>query len=318
MRSRLIHQAFVYSSAEELVGVTAPFLREGLADGDSLLVATARANLAPLREALGADADRVEMHDTEEWHPRPADRLNAVRRLVEGLEPGVGLRLLGEPVWTGSEAVLREWARYESVINVALAAAPLRFVCLYDRSRLGPGVLSHACCTHPELVGPDGEARPSDDFVAPDAFLRRLALGSDAAPGTEVHDVVFDGDHHTFRAALADRARAGGLDGARSDEFVIAANEVSSNAVVHGEPPVRARTWTADRELVCEISDAGPGLDDPFAGWSTADRPEPGGWGLALSRRLCDALEIVPDDHGTRVYLHMSLDGAAAADSEAG
>ena len=42
-------------------------------------------------------------------------------------------RLMGEPPWAdGSEAQIRDWARHESVINVAFSGLPVSVVCPYD------------------------------------------------------------------------------------------------------------------------------------------------------------------------------------------
>ncbi|MEX1141538.1 MAG: sensor histidine kinase [Thermoleophilaceae bacterium] len=305
-RPRLVHQALVYESADDFAAAATPFLLEGLELGDTLFATTTAANVDALREALGADAGRVELHDTEQWCTHPPDRLAAVRRVVDSVPAGRELRALGEPIWRGSDAVRREWARYESIINLALADAPLRFVCLYDGSLPGE-IVRHAHCTHPELAG-HGAAAPSAEFVEPDRYVASLDRAKRPVPDAGVHDVAFDGDPHDFRAAVAAVARRLGVGSGRIDDVVLAANEIASNAVVHGSPPIGARAWIDDDEFVCEISDSGRGLRDPLAGWTIPKRANPGGWGLAVARRLCDALDIVPRDDGTDIRLHVSLE----------
>lgn len=306
-----MHQALVYGSTDELVSAAAPIVRESLERGDRVFASLASANIDALREELGADADRMTLHDTLDWAPRPADRLTEAMELVRALPAGTRLCSFGEPLWTGSDAGRREWARYESIINTVLADAPLRSVCVYDRS-LPDDVLAHARCTHSELI--DGSpARPSDTFTAPEEYLGRLSPGTRAEPGRDVRELAFGDDPHAFRASLAAIAGECGVDPRRIGDLVLAANEIAANAVVHGRPPVRSRTWTDGRELICEVADAGPGIHDPLAGWTVPRASEPGGWGLALSRRLCDAVEIVPHAAGNRVYLHVSLADRPAA-----
>ena len=58
MRDSLIHPALIYSSDDEFLAVTVPFLREGLTDGEQALAVTSRRNIAALDDALGDDADR--------------------------------------------------------------------------------------------------------------------------------------------------------------------------------------------------------------------------------------------------------------------
>ncbi len=311
--SGLLHHALVYGSPSEFVTTVEPLLREGMERGDALFVATKRSNIDPLRAALGGDAALVELHDTDAWQTRPADRLVAVRRMIDGLASGRELLAFGEPVWSGPDAVRREWARYESVINSVLADAPLRFYCLYDSSTLADEILHHGLCTHSHVLE-DSATRVSDAFTAPEEFVPSLH-GADAELPDGVREIAFNGDHSSFRIALAVLAQERGIEPDRTEELVIAANEVSTNALRHGAPPIRTRVWTTGDELVCEISDAGAGIDDPLAGWTLPDREHltPGGWGLPLSRRLCDALEIVSTERGTRVHLYLSLNGARAS-----
>jgi anti-sigma regulatory factor (Ser/Thr protein kinase) len=306
--SGLLHHALVYGSPAELAATVEPLLREGMERGDALFVATKRSNIDALRAALGGDAALVELHDTDAWQTRPAGRLVAVRRMLDGLAPGRELLAFGEPVWSGPDAVQREWARYESVINSALASAPLRFFCLYDSSALPDEILGHGLCTHSHVVE-GGATRVSDGFTPPEQFVPSLGAADSEAPNGDVRELDFDGDHHSFRVALSRMAHERGVEGERAEDLVIAANEVSTNALRHATPPIGARVWTTGDQLVCEISDSGPGIDDPLAGWALPDHLTPGGWGLPLSRRLCDALEIAADGGGSRVRLYVSLPG---------
>jgi anti-sigma regulatory factor (Ser/Thr protein kinase) len=304
----LVHQGFIYTSADDFVATLAPFAREGLERGDVVFAGAARAGIDALREELGDDARYMELHDTEVWEPRPFDRLLAVKRMIDALPPGATLRAMGEPVWSGSPAVQREWARYESVINVALARAPLRFICLYDGSTLPEHLLDHGRRTHRELLDA-GTACPCASFVAPEEYVPALGRDFGDTPRNAI-DVPFDGDQHVFRAKLSKKARDEGLADERVARLVQAANEVATNALVHGERPVRAQMWTAGGEIVCEVADAGPGIADPFVGWRVPDPAIHGGWGLPMTRQLCDALEIATAADGTRVRLHMALESS--------
>jgi anti-sigma regulatory factor (Ser/Thr protein kinase) len=310
--ARLAHQAFLYDGAEQFADAMAPLVRAGVERGDKVLVAAKRASTEALREELGSDSAGVELHDTLEWHPRPVHRLMAVQRTLAALPPDGSLLALGEPVWTGSAATRREWARYESTINVALADAPLRFICLYDRSELPESILDHGRGTHPEVV--EGSvACPCATYEPPADFVRELDAGGRAERGRDHYDIAFDGDHHAFRSLLAGLAVECGMTPDRAEELVLAANEVTTNSVIHGEPPIAARCWVADGDFVCEISDGGPGVADPFAGWTLPEPGAPGGWGLAVARRICDALEVAGGGYdGARVRLYVALDSEVA------
>ena len=52
---------------------------------------------------------------------------------------------MGEPPWAlGHKARVRDWARHESVVNVAFASLPVTFICPYDAQALPQEVLNHA------------------------------------------------------------------------------------------------------------------------------------------------------------------------------
>jgi anti-sigma regulatory factor (Ser/Thr protein kinase) len=310
--AKLAHQAFLYDGADQFAEAMAPVVRAGVERGDKVLVAAKRASTEALRAELGSDSATVELHDTLEWHPRPVHRLMAVQRTIAGLAPDSQLLALGEPVWTGSAATRREWARYESTINVALADAPLRFICLYDRSELPESILDHGRGTHPEVV--EGSvACPCATFEPPADFVRELDAGGRAELGQDHYDIPFSGDHHAFRGLLAGLALECGMSADRAEELVLAANEIVTNSVIHGAPPIVARCWVADGDFVCEVSDGGLGVDDPFAGWTLPPPGSPGGWGLAVARRIADALEVVGGGgDGSRVRLYVALDSEVA------
>lgn len=175
---RCVHEALVYSTMEEFLAGTVPFVREGLDAGHPVLVATKRANLRMLREALDADAGRVDFVDSAEWYRSPAPTLEAYDRYIRvRLGEGAGrVRIIGEPVWPRTSArAVAEWKRYESGINVALASLPAWVVCPYDAGELPDGILADAERTHPALRS--GQAtRPSPGYMDPEVFVRELGL----------------------------------------------------------------------------------------------------------------------------------------------
>ncbi|WP_336209169.1 ATP-binding protein [Nonomuraea sp. LPB2021202275-12-8] len=105
-----------------------------------------------------------------------------------------------------------------------------------------------------------------------------------------------------LRRTVSERASSEGLTGRRLEDFVVAVNEITTNAVLHGGGGGRLRMWWQQGRLWCEVADDGPGLP---RGWSSATPPpsgfEAGGRGLWLTRLLCDHLTIVSGPGGTRV-----------------
>jgi anti-sigma regulatory factor (Ser/Thr protein kinase) len=99
-------------------------------------------------------------------------------------------------------------------------------------------------------------------------------------------------------------AAEAGLVGRRLQGFVLAVNEITTNAVLHGGGLGRLRLWRAGHHLVCEICDWGPGLP---GGRLPANVAPPaaaiGGRGLWLTRSLCDVFTLRTGRRGTTVRL---------------
>lgn len=116
-----------------------------------------------------------------------------------------------------------------------------------------------------------------------------------------------------LRHAVASCAGEVGLAGERLDDFVLAVNELLTNAVRHGGGQGRLRLWREGGDLVCEVSDAGAGLDPRAT--DRSDRPAldtPGGWGLWLVARLTDDMQVRTGADGTLVRVSSAIGGAAA------
>ncbi|NUW39800.1 ATP-binding protein [Nonomuraea rhodomycinica] len=104
------------------------------------------------------------------------------------------------------------------------------------------------------------------------------------------------------RRAVAQFAAAEGLAGRRLEDFVLAVNEITTNAVLHGGGSGRLRLWSLDGRLWCEVTDEGPGLPPGWMGSErTPSRYDTGGRGLWLTRLLCDHVTIVSTPAGTSV-----------------
>ncbi len=172
----LAHRALVHGSDDEYLAATVPFLRDGVRRSESALAVTSERQMRLLRDALGDDASRVEFRDSTEWYSSPRQALEGyrsfVRQRVEAGAPWV--RVVGEPVWAGrSRAEIAEWMRYESIINLSLAASPATIMCPYDARSLPKRVVDSAHRNHPEVVSA-GTAAPSPAYHDPeDALLRR-------------------------------------------------------------------------------------------------------------------------------------------------
>jgi CheY-like chemotaxis protein len=179
------HEALVYSSADEFVAGTLPFVRQGLTGGERVLVVLREEGRALLQRALGEDAARIEFADAVAWYQSPEHAFQEYSRYVEDrLAHGAPrVRVVAEVIWPQSSATaeVAGWKRYEAGISVAMASVPVSFICAYDTRELPAGIITDAQRTHPVLRAADG-ARPSAHYSRPGAVVRDLERDVPALP----------------------------------------------------------------------------------------------------------------------------------------
>jgi serine/threonine-protein kinase RsbW len=111
-----------------------------------------------------------------------------------------------------------------------------------------------------------------------------------------------------LRHAVASRAGKAGLTGQRLDDFVVAVNELLTNAVRHGGGAGHVALWCDPATVVCEVTDRGPGMPTEWTPRTGRPAPdEPGGWGLWLADELTDSIEVTSDGTGTVVRISTNL-----------
>jgi anti-sigma regulatory factor (Ser/Thr protein kinase) len=96
------------------------------------------------------------------------------------------------------------------------------------------------------------------------------------------------------------------LGRARTDDLVLAVNELATNSVRHGGGEGTLRMWTHENVVVCEIHDAGH-ITDPRAGQIPPTPDQPSGRGLWVVNCLTDLMQIHSSPTGTVVRVHMRL-----------
>ena len=258
---RFLHDALFFSSPDELVAATVPFVQEGLAAGDAVVVAASPATADVVRRAVDGD-ERVHVVERENCYTRrtPA-AVTAFRRLADELSAAgaARVRVVGETDFGRTEREQLEWQRYEAVINSVLGPWPLWGLCVFDTTRLPESVLESVARTHPTVVA--GPTRtPNPRFVDPADYLRGLPVPVEplqaGTPLLAVDDVA---DPIALRHAVAAELAAVGGDREVVEDFLLAVDETTSNAVRHGSPPVGLRLWASADRVVCSVTDRGPG-----------------------------------------------------------
>ena len=196
------HEAIFYAGPEAFLDRVAPFVVEGVAAGEPVMVALEAPKLDALRRRLGADADGVVFADMGDIGHNPACIIPAWTDFVAGRSGP--MRGVGEPIWPGrSPDELVECQCHEALLNNAFADAEgFHLVCPYDAVHLDREVIAEAERSHP-WVGAAESVRYRGCEDAPPQFSEPLADAPGApgrAPDRARHA---GGDPHARRRARA-------------------------------------------------------------------------------------------------------------------
>jgi anti-sigma regulatory factor (Ser/Thr protein kinase) len=88
-------------------------------------------------------------------------------------------------------------------------------------------------------------------------------------------------------------------------KMTLAAGEVLANAHRYGGGVRTLRIGRVGERFVCEISDHGPGLDDPVAGYVPPGSDRASGAGLWVARQVTRRLDMLSTERGltTRLWV---------------
>ena len=101
-------------------------------------------------------------------------------------------------------------------------------------------------------------------------------------------------------------AQDSGLTDLALYRFVVAVNEITTNAVRHGGGHGRLELWRTASRLYCRVTDQGPGLPADHE----TRRPPPravSGRGLWFARQGCERLTIETGALGTTILLQATV-----------
>src|SRR5690606_10349120 len=116
-------------------------------------------------------------------------------------------------------------------------------------------------------------------------------------PGAHVRGIRFGlPDLPRVREFAASGARRLGMHEDAVEDFVIAVNEVATNAVTHGHDHARLRLWCDDGDIVIEVHGEGTWKPGPMPG-------AVGGMGLSVARLLSSDLTLRIGGEGSTVIM---------------
>jgi anti-sigma regulatory factor (Ser/Thr protein kinase) len=277
------HVAVVHDGPGDLARQVAGRLRDGLAGGDRVLACLQDDAWAHLAAALGPLAGEVNVLPQGTRYATPGGAMATLHRFVDGaLADGAPAAWsIGTLPVDGSDDDARWW-RYEAAVDEVLSHRPVHAICTFDARTVPAACLDSARHAH--------GARP-DDVVA----ARPRVPVPRGLPTVELTvDSIAD--------ARAEVAATCGRDlaPARVDELNLVVSELVTNAVRYGASPVVLRGWCLADQVVVEVSDAGPGIADPYPELRAPHGSAHGGFGLWLVGQLAHELSF-GTDHGRTV-----------------
>jgi anti-sigma regulatory factor (Ser/Thr protein kinase) len=289
-RHRARHEAVLYRSPEELAARLAPRLDAAMRTGGAVLAVLEEENRGALTAALGGDAVRVDFADPAHVHSVPAFTVATrwVRASRRGQPPDRPTTVISQPVDGLPDCGPEHWARLDIALNVAIEGLPITVLCPYPAG--GPE-LARVEATHP-LLSSGANAHPSPGYRRPQDAVVEYPPPPPPELADPEAELAFDvGGLAAVRAMVVGASSAAGLAGGRLADFVLAVNEVASNAVEHGPGHGRLRMWTTGGEIVAEVADPGR-MDVLFPGLAAPPPSGPRGRGLWLASEMCDVLQI--------------------------
>jgi hypothetical protein len=298
------HEAFMWRDADDYASVLTPFVEDGLAAGEAVMVAVVRRHANWLRECLGPQARKVKFVDMAKLGRNPARIIPAWQKFVDQ-HSGYGrpVRGIGEPIWAGRrpEEIL-ECQLDEALLNLAVdPKIPLWLICPYDVRGLDPSVIKEAHRSHPAVM--EGDRYHGNSQYGGRAHVEAMFSAELPDLGAEPGEYPFTSDSvdRVFNIVTLE-AYGAGLWSDKVTDLAATTRRLASCSLRRGAAQATLRIWDLSYALICEVSDDTM-IDDVLAGRRaivSTDRD-----GLSSANRKCDLVQLRSTDSGTTVRLHM-------------
>ena len=301
------HEALFYAGEAQFVSDVSSFIRDGLEADDVVLVVVGAHKLGWLRDALGSDAGAVRFADMADVGKNPGRIISAWHDFVDE-HAGRSLRGVGEPIYperTPDE--LFECQLHEALLNPAFAdASSFWLACPYDTEALDPEVVHAARQSHPVVGAGAGDAADhrTSHWYRDDVALSMFQAPLPVPPADAIEVEYTEDDLGAVRDLVGKLAATVSLGEARTDDLVLAVNELAGNSIRHGGGAGTLRVWRDGTTIVCEVRDAGR-IDNPLVGRRRPTLEQSTGRGLWLANQLCDLVQLRSSPAGLVARLHM-------------
>ncbi len=276
-----LHEVGFYRSDAEFSALIVPFIEEGVAAGQPVILGYDDRKASLLRSWLH-DPDAVTFIADDSLYATPARAIASRWQMFTRLTAtgATQIRIAGDVPHEGNGGRFAGWDRYESVANTVWKYFPVWSRCLYDATTAAPRVLDIAARTHPRIVLPSGQYQPSRQYQDP-ADFQPLPPDPDPLEDSVPALVLSDPSPAQVRPALTSIG-GGRISDTALEKLMLGVEEAVSNARRHGRPPLTARIWAGSGRMLIHVHDTGPGPADPLAGlvpvWARPGQPGGGLW----------------------------------------
>lgn len=274
------HEAGLYRSDAEFRALIVPFVNEGIAAGEPVVIGYDERKSDLLRSWLD-DPSAVTFIADNSLYATPARAIANYRGLFEyHVAAGAPqIRIAGDVPHPGNGSSFEGWDRYEFAVNTVWDEFPVRSLCLYDAATVPAPVQDVIERTHPSILTLAGEHRDNTRYEA-HGKNARLPVPADPLEATAPTVKLSNPTAAETRHAL-ERIGRGRVDDDTLKDLLLGISEAVTNARLHGMPPTIVRIWATRDRLVATVHDMGHGPLDPLTGLVPSSATTFGG-GLGL------------------------------------
>ena len=301
------HELVLHAGTEALVDLMVPFVRDGAAAGERILLVGEPEFVGGLLAAVG-EVDGIQAlpeSGRERFAGRDLHRFHQVLSTLDAEDQPV--RVVNQmPTMTPQQWY--EWRRYEAAVNTALSPFRVRGTCAYDTDGLDDAMLEDLTASHPQVQTADG-VRPSERFADLDEHVRTwLDVPPHPVESTPPELSMDDPSAAAARRAVRGLATAIGLPPTAVKAAVLATSETVTNGSLHGRAPVSLRAWTDGGRLTVAVSDAGQG-PHPLVGLQPVPTSDASGRGMWILHQLLGELQHRTHADGYTVLFSVGPEG---------